>query len=217
MPTYLVLTPDGKLLLNPENDGLAVGVPLPGFGAGSWSEYMNCCGGKCNCMCNTLPSSWTLEFHDCTHEQTCLNGLTFTVPRNAPLTAPTGYPVGHECAGYVLGSPSLASGATAYVKWVGVYLTASFGQYGVSVGMKSSLTYGGIPSWGSGDYSVGGVFPIDEDRADRGRLDGGAFGSYGGRWDCLGNGGTIAQSGSLMYFAFDYHHWGIQVDVTPNP
>lgn len=204
------------LLLNPEipGGGLAVGVTPPG--SGSNQPYRTCCGSKCGCMCNVLPSSWTLEFHDCTHEQACLNGMTFTIDRGLPLTGPTGYPTANECNGYVHGA-YICEGGTGHVKWIGVNMNdfgfavglGSAHVYSVSIGMFSDQTFFGIPGY-TGHYTIAGYLTGDPARNPY------RSGDYA-RWDCVGQAGTIAQSGSLMYFAFDYLHWGFQVDVTPNP
>ena len=216
-PPYLVKKGSG-ILLNSEVEGgaLAVGVAPPN--PGSNQPYRTCCGGKCGCMCNVLPSSWTLEFHDCTHEQACLNGMTFTIDRALPTSGPTGYPVGHECGGYVHGS-YICEGGTGHVKWIGVNMN-DFGWalglggehvYSVSIGMDSDQTFFGIPLHVyNGKYSIAGYLLGDPAREQY------ITGTYA-RWDCVGQSGTITQSGSLMYFAFDFLHWGFSVDVTPNP
>lgn len=194
----MALVVHGSGLLANTTGGLAVGVPVLGPTNG---VYQNCCGGLCNCLCNTLPSSWTLEFHDCTHEQACLNGMTFEINRGDPLVPAGPFDGDGTCNGYVNGS-YICEGGTGHVKWIGVNMDNSGFVYAVSIGMDSDQTFFGIPSW-FGTYNIAGYLAGTDEHYDR--------------WDCVNQSGTIAQTGSLMYFAFDYLHWGFAVDVTPNP
>lgn len=212
----MALVKHGDGLLSNTTGGLAVGVPPPG--SGSNQPYRTCCGGKCGCMCNALPSSWTVEFHGCTHELTCLNGMTFTIDRGLPTSGAAGFPLGHECGGYVHGN-YICEGGTGHIKWIGVNMNdygfavglGSSHVYSVSVGIYSDQTFFGIPLTSYNQhYSVAGYLAGDPARTQY------ITGDYA-RWDCVNQSGTISQTGSLMWFAFDFLHWGIQCDVTPNP
>lgn len=205
----------GSGLLMNDSGGLAQSLATPG--SGSNQPYRSCCGGKCGCMCNALPSSWTVEFHGCTHELTCLNGMTIVINRGDPLIPAGPFDGDGTCNGYANGS-YICEGGTGHVKWIGVNMNDhGFGVglgsgyvYSVSVGIDSDQTFFGIPIHVyNGSYSVAGYLDGDPARADF--IDG----DYA-RWDCVNQSGTISQTGSLMYFAFDFLHWGLQCDVTPN-
>ncbi|WP_254510426.1 hypothetical protein [Anatilimnocola floriformis] len=194
----LVLRNDGSLLLNPHTGGLAFGVPILGATNG---VYQNCCGGKCDCMCNTLPSSWTLEFYDCTEECTCLNGMTITVDRGTTITGG----IENDCAGYVNGSPYICEAGTGHIKWVGCHMdNGASGIFTVSMRINSDQVFFGIPTstW-PGYYFPFGTYPNDPARDVHYQ-------------DCF-TPGTITVDGYLLYFAFDFLHYGFTVDVTPHP
>jgi|GEM_PF-4682312 len=198
----LVRSSNGNgLLRNEETGGLATAVPQSIFGGGVFggSEHITCCGGKCNCMCNKLPSSWTLEFHDCIREQACLNGMTFEIDRES--SDPPG--TWSNCSGCVLGNPICAT-ETGRVRSICVHMGNTGSTFMVSIGMESDQVFFGIPptTW-NGTYLVSGGLANDPSH-------------HAQRQDCRNQSGTITNHGWLTYFSTQFLEWGFSCDITPH-